>query len=123
MKVEYTKYQYHSKYVLLRRFYGSIDIKDITDSWDYLLKENILNESHKGVINDIRDAEMNMNIQSFEKLLNYLKKHDIFHRIKLAVVCDTPGKVIFPILGNTMHPDLKIKPFSTIEAAADWILS
>jgi hypothetical protein len=121
MKIEYAKYQYHSEFILIRKFYGPIDIKDITDSWDYLIENNILNETHKGVINDIRDAELNMNVHSFEKLINYLKKQEIFQRIKLAVVCDTPGKVIFPILGNTMNPDLKIKPFSTIEAAANWI--
>lgn len=63
-----------------------------------------------------------MNLHSFEILISYLKKHEIFHRIKLAVVCDTPDKIIFPILGDSMSPDLYIKPFSTVEAAADWIL-
>lgn len=123
MKIEYDKYQYHSESILIRKFIGPIDIIDITDSWDYLIKNDLLNETHKGVINDIRDAELNMDVHSFDKLLNYLKKQEIFRRIKLAVVCDTPGKIIFPILGNTQNPDLKIKPFSTIEAAADWIHS
>jgi hypothetical protein len=122
MKIEYDKYEYHSEFILKRKFYGPIDIADITDSWDYLIENNLLNETHKGVINDIRDAELTMNVHNFDKLINYLKKHDIFQRIKLAVVCDTPGKIIFPLLGDSLNPDLKIKPFSTVEAAADWIL-
>jgi hypothetical protein len=121
MKIEYEKYHYRSEIILMRKFHGQIDIKDITDSWDYLIKNNMLSETHKGVINDIRDAELNMNVRSFGILLNYLKEHDIFHKIKLAVVCDTPGKIIFPMLGDSMSPDLKIKPFTTIEAASDWI--
>ena len=122
MKIEHTKYQYHGEFILMRKFYGPIDIEDITDSWDYLIKNKILNETHKGVINYIGDAELNMDVRNFDKLLIYLKSNDIFHKIKLAVVCDTPGKIIFPMLGNTLNPELKIKPFSTIEAAAGWIL-
>lgn len=121
MKIEYSKYQHHSEFILLRKFYGPIEIKDITDSWDYIIKNKILTESHKGVINDITNAELNMDIHNFEILVTYLKGKEIFRNLKLAVVCDTPGKIIFPILGNSMHPDLKIKPFSTIHNAADWI--
>ena len=122
MKIEYSKYQHHSEFVLMRKFYGPIDISNITDSWEYLIRNKILKESHLGVINDITNAELKMDIHNFEKLVTYLKGNDIFRKIKLAVVCDTPGKVIFPILGNSMDPDLRIKPFSTIHAAADWII-
>ncbi len=122
MKIEYSKYQHHSEFILLRKFYGHIDINDIIDSWEYLLRNKILKESHMGVINDITNADLKMDIHNFEKLVTYLKSNEIFQKIKLAVVCDTPAKVIFPILGKTMNPDLMIKPFSTIHAAADWII-
>lgn len=123
MKIEYDKYQYHSEHILIRKFHDSIDIQDITDSWDYLIQNNMLNHTHKGVINDIRDADLNMNIYSFNTLLNFLKANELFHELKLAVVCDTPGKIIFPILGDSLNTDLNIKPFSTTEAAAEWILA
>jgi hypothetical protein len=123
MKVDYTQYHYQSEFILMRKFFGPIDIHDITDSWDYLLAHNILNDKHRGVINDIRDAELNMDIHNFQVLLAYLRKNTIFQEIKLAVICDTPGKIIFPMIGNSLHPELKIKPFSTLEAAAEWILS
>ena len=64
-----------------------------------------------------------MDMQSFDILISYLKKQDYLSKIKLAVICDNPRTIIFPTLGERQEQELQIKPFSTMEAAVDWILT
>lgn len=63
-----------------------------------------------------------MNIESFDILLSYLKKQEYLSKIKLAVICDNPRTIVFPSLGERKEKELKIKPFSTMDAAVDWII-
>ena len=42
--------------------------------------------------------------------------------IKMAVISDSPKIIIYPILAEEQEDNLKIKPFSTFEAATNWIL-
>lgn len=117
-------YERHPKYpesVLIRKFIGEINVENIIDSWEYLIENKMITDSIKGVINDLVGCKLNMNISSFEKLMVYLKSHECFVNIKLAVVCEDPRTIVFPILGENKESKLKIKAFSTFAAASDWV--
>lgn len=64
-----------------------------------------------------------MNLESFKTVLAFLKSQPLLKSIKIAVVTDNPDIIIFPILGEDQVKELKIKPFSSVNAATKWILS
>ena len=122
MTVVYEYFKWHSSEILLRRFAGEITAEDIINSWEYLINNDILTREHIGVLNDIREADFKMNMETFKVLLKYLRDHDIFSGMKIAVIVDSPEKVIFPMVGADAT-GLNIKPFATPEAAAHWIIN
>jgi hypothetical protein len=122
MGISFIKYENFSDSILVRKFTDSVEVKDIIGSWEYLLEQNMLTDSVKGVVNDITDCELNMNMESFKTLIGYLKEHEIFKKIRLAVICDDPRKIVFPVFGGASEKELNIKPFTTMNAAVNWIM-
>ena len=121
-KVQYSNFSFYSEKILVRKFNGAIQASDIIDSWKYVLRNNMISNEIKGVANDICNTELLMDMNSFGELMSYIKKNPVLSKLKLAVICDTPDKTVFPVVGNMENKELRIKPFSTMEAAARWIL-
>jgi len=119
---EYSTLVFKSGIILVRKFHGAVGVTDIISSWKYLLENKILNDEHLGVINDLCDCKLKMDQDCFKQLIGYLKNSPVFLNLKLAVICDTPEKIVFPLLGEHSVRELHIKPFSTLDAAVDWIL-
>ena len=63
-----------------------------------------------------------MDMESFKTLINYLKTKDDLRKLKLAVICDQPKTIIFPLMGELQEHALQIKTFTTEDAATDWIV-
>jgi radical SAM superfamily enzyme len=122
MSIVYEKYNLYPESILIRRFIGKVSIEDIINSWEYLNKNKLINDKIKGVINNLSCCELIFDMENFNDLLNYLNKHDYIKKIKLAVISDSPKTIIFPFIGEEQERELKIKPFSTTEAAVNWIL-
>ena len=116
------KHVLYPESILIRNFIGKVSLKDIIDSWEYLHVNNLIDNKVKGVINNLSGCELIMDMENFKTLIDYLKKQDYIKEIKLAVITDTPKTMIFPFLGEEQERELKIKPFSTMEAAVNWIL-
>ncbi|MFB6340344.1 hypothetical protein ACE1ET_01410 [Saccharicrinis sp. FJH62] len=121
MSIHYDQQNYPSGTVLIRDFEGNIEVQDIIESWKFLLTNNMLDENVLGVINNICACNLKMDINSFQYLIAYLKTEAAFKRIRLAVICEDPKKIIFPSMGEFIE-NLQIKPFTTYDAAIDWIL-
>ena len=121
MSIIHEKHYLYPEHILIRKFIGKTSGKDIVDSWEYLHKNNLINKKIKGVINDLSDCELIMDMEKFKTLLNFMKNQDYLKNIKLAVISDNPEIIVFPFLGKEQERTLKIKPFSTMEAAVNWI--
>ncbi|MBE0649886.1 MAG: hypothetical protein IH595_03490 [Bacteroidales bacterium] len=118
-------YEKHSVYpnsVLVRRFVETTATLDIIDSWNYLIDNNLVTESLKGLITDLSSCELSMDMTSFKTLISFMRNQDYLKKLKLAVVCGNPKTIVFPLLGEREETDLRIRPFSTMEAAANWIM-
>ncbi|WP_456379097.1 hypothetical protein [Lutibacter sp.] len=115
------KYELHSDSILVRNFIGKITAQEIIDSWEYIRENKLIDHKIKGIINNLSDCELIMNLESHAAVLSYMKKQDFLKGLKIAVLSDSPKVVIFPILAE-QQDSLKIKPFSTFEAAVNWIL-
>lgn len=121
MSILYKKHFYYKEAILIRDFEGDIDIGKIIDSWEYLQHNHLLTKETVGVINNLTNCELKMDLTSFDQLIIYLKANPIFKYLRLAVICNNPKAIIFPFMAekeNTLH----IKAFSTIEAATSWIM-
>jgi hypothetical protein len=119
---EYKTLVFKSGIILVRKFHGPIEVPEIISSWKYLLENKMLGDEHIGVINDLCDCKLIMDEDCFRELIGYLKNNPVFQKLKLAVICDTPEKIVFPSIGEHSVKELHIKPFSTLDAAIDWIL-
>jgi hypothetical protein len=118
----YQNLTYPSGIILVREFQDNVNVDQIIESWEYLLTNQILTVKHIGVINNLCRANLDMNMDSFARLINYLRAKPYFSRIKLAVICDTPNKIVFPMIGEYNVKELKIRPFATVEKSIEWIL-
>lgn len=118
----YQNLEYPSGLILVREFKDNVNVDHIIESWEYLIANQILTERHIGVINDLCKASLDMNMDSFARLIHYLKANPYFSKIKLAVICDTPNKIVFPMIGEYNIRELKIRPFTTVEKSIEWIL-
>ncbi|MBT8317646.1 MAG: hypothetical protein HKP59_08460 [Lutibacter sp.] len=121
MSIKYKRHELYPESILIRKFIGKVTFNEIFDSWKYLCENKLIDHKIKGVINDLLDCEIEMDLKSFENLLNYMKNQDCIRKIKLAVITNNPKIIIFPILGENQKKELKIKPFSTMDAAVDWV--
>ena len=122
MSILYRKHDKYPESILIRDFADKVSVTDIIHSWDILIEQGMLNSNIKGVINNITGCQLAMDLDSFYTLIDYIKTKDILRKVKLAVVCNNPKMIIFPILGEAEEKDLHIKPFSTVEAAVEWIM-
>lgn len=122
MSFEYKKHERYPDEILIRNFVGNVGADDIIDSWKYLIENKLIDKSTKGVINNLTGCDLFLDLNNFKTVLSFLKKQKKLHGLKLAVICDTPKKTVFPILGGLDQNNFEIKPFSTAEAAVSWIM-
>lgn len=122
MNIIYKKHDMYPEHILIREFKGNIDVNNIIDSWEYLIKSKMINRQIKGVINDLSNCELIMDMNRFKTLISYMKSHDYFNGIKLAVITNSPKTIVFPTIGEKMVSEFSIRPFTTIQAAVDWIV-
>ena len=121
MNVIYKKHDLYPESILIRKFIGKTTSSDIIDSWEYLCKNNLIDKNIKGVITDLLECDLNLDIESFKIVLDYMEKQDCLKEIKCAVISNNPSTIVFPFLGEKHKNELKIKPFSTTDAAVNWI--
>lgn len=122
MSIIYKKHIDFPEAILMRNFEDDVDVYQIIESWEFLISNGQLTTNLKGVINDLRSCNLLMDFESFGKLMGYLKSKEELKSIKLAVISNTPGKIVFPIMGETQIKELMIKTFSTEIAAVKWIV-
>lgn len=122
MAISYRNHNVYPNNIYIRDFEGKVDVQEIIDSWEFLLNSNLIKPDTKGIINNLIHCELDMNMDSFKTLMAYLNQHQELKNIKLAVLSVDPKIIVFPTLGETTQRDLKIRPFTTEEAAVIWII-
>ena len=107
--------------ILTRTFKGDVTMTDVISSWEYIINNRLITQTHKGVISDYSEACIQSDIEDIAKLKNLVIENiDIFQNLKLAVIINSP-KIIIPMLFQYECSNIDTKPFSTIDAAIDWI--
>ena len=122
MSFKYRRHHSYPESILIRDFMDKVNVNEIIASWEYLLGYNLLDDKIKGVINNLSGCNVQMDMDSFKTLIEYLKTKDDLKKLKLAVICDQPQVIVFPLMGELQEHSLQIKTFTTEEAAAEWII-
>ena len=91
--------------VILRCFKGDVYFEDIIDSWNEIFSRYENLTSFNGIVTDFLDATL----------------HHEDKNLNIAIVMDTP-QVTNTIMMARKMIQLQIRPFSTREAAMNWII-
>lgn len=118
------KYQFDSSSGILYKFYfGEITMADIESSWEYAFENNLIPKETKGFILDYRSATFKIEIDDHVLIADFYKNHiDVFGNQKIGVITEDPRDVIIPILVESKDDGYHSRPFSTLEAAINWVL-
>ncbi|NPA36344.1 MAG: hypothetical protein GXO47_05795 [Chlorobi bacterium] len=115
------KYSDNGK-VIIREVRGKVSFSDVYKSWLELIEKEAINSSVIGLINDFRGADMDVNITDTQKILSLLSDNkELFKGIKIAVIVDSYKNIVYPMLIEKISEE-SVKPFSTFDAAYDWIM-
>lgn len=121
------KYKYHFNStlgILFKTYYGLISIEDIESSWEDAFKNDVIPKENKGFVLDYRESSFNINPNQFSAIADFYKKHiDQFGNRKIAILTESPKDIVIPMLVETKDEGYSSKPFSTLQAAIDWVLS
>ena len=110
--------------ILIRTFKGTVRFTEVIESWNYLVRSDMVEPGVIGILNDFTNAELEMDRKNLDHLMDFFQSYEeIFTRIKLAVVMVTPKNIILPILASQHFPQFRIRAFSTSAAAEKWIRS
>ncbi|MEN8202719.1 MAG: STAS/SEC14 domain-containing protein [Bacteroidota bacterium] len=109
--------------VILRLFKGDVYLQDIIDSWDDVFVQFPDLSVYKGVVTDFLEAELHHEDNNMNILIDYLKGYiERMSNMKIAVVMDSPHVTNTIMIGQKMK-HVQIRPFTTRQAAIDWINS
>ena len=122
MSIIYRRHETYPNHILIRYFIEKVSVAQIIKSWKYLLENKMINPQIKGVINNLEGCKLEMDMEGFKTLMNFLSSKKELHGIKLAVVCDCPENIVFPMRGEFEQNQLQIKPFTLMESAVKWII-
>lgn len=109
--------------VIFRRFSGDICIDDMIQSWKEIFASYDDLGAYRGIVTSFLEANIKHDESNFNVMLEFLK--DYLERItgmKLAIVMDTP-RFTSTIIMNQKMKNMHIRPFTTVDAAVEWINS
>ncbi|WP_372751403.1 hypothetical protein [Labilibaculum sp.] len=119
-EVSYKIIQTEKNTIVLREFFGDVEVTDIRESFIHIFKEYVEQEI-VGIITDFTQANMLINISEFPKVLEFIRQNNKLFQLKLAVIVNTPEKTILPMLAHARLKDLHVKPFATMQASINWM--
>lgn len=106
------------------RYSGEVTLQELKTNWIDVIDQNIIGANIQGFILDCRNSVMNLEIEEISKLSDLFKEHlDIFQKKKFAYVTESPSQIILPLILQENDLLYESKPFSTTEAALDWVLN
>ncbi len=122
---EKVKYKFDdSTGILYKYYFGTITLDDIFTSWNDAISNNIIPKDTKGFILDYTKANFDLEFDELDKIPEYYKQHlDIFRNKKIAILTQSVRDIVYPILVEKKDSGYSSRPFYTLEAAIEWVLS
>jgi hypothetical protein len=110
--------------IFYKTYRGVISIEDIVLSWETIFKDDLIPKQVTGFILDYRAGHFNIKIDEHVQISDFYKCHlDVFGGKKIAIITDNPKDVVIPVLVRMNDAGYESKPFCSLEASVDWVLS
>jgi hypothetical protein len=120
-KVKYINKATDKGNIVIRVFKGEMRKEDIVESFYYMINNNILTEDSLGLITDIREAKMFIDMKELERMVSFIFESPVLSKIKLAVVVETSKKIMLPALANLKLGD-SLMYFRSVDSAQKWLI-
>ena len=119
------KYEYNTEFgVLFKYYYGSIGIDDIIISWKQAFEKQLIPKEVKGFILDYTQASFNLEHHEHVKIAEFYQNNlEVFGNHKFAILTKNPKDIVIPILVKSKDKGYSSRPFTTLPAALNWVLS
>jgi len=121
VNVKYSYVNIFERRILCREFSEDASIRDVISSFEEIIDKNMLSDNTCGIITDLRGVKFEINPKIFKRVSGFLKNNPKLYDYKLAAITDSPKQVVMVILANNVSSRLNAKPFSTYEAAVNWM--
>ena len=121
MAIKHSNHAIFPDSILVRTFEGIVSANDILESWRNLDEKKLITPQIKGILNNLENCELTMNMEGFQQIMTFMNQIDRLGNLKIAVVSNSPKSIVFPTMAEMQETKFMIKPFSTFEAAIDWI--
>lgn len=109
--------------VLYKSFKGTITARDFELQWQLAIDNNVISSDILGFIIDCRHAVFKIDAEETSIITKIFRDNpNVFRNKKLAYITRLPEQIILPILLQEHDYNYQTKPFSTKEAALNWIL-
>lgn len=120
---ENVKYSYDSKLkILTKKYLGDINIELLRNSWVWAFEDNIIPSKTKRFVLDYSEAVMKITVKESSEIADFYKDHlKYFKGAKFALLTNTPHNVVISTLLYRSSDGYISKPFSTYEAAINWL--
>ncbi|MFA9391052.1 MAG: hypothetical protein ACERKD_14680 [Prolixibacteraceae bacterium] len=110
--------------IISMHYSGVITIKDLKGSWLEVLDQEIIASNIRGFILDCRNTVMEIDVEQISLLSDFFKNNLASFKMKrFAYITRSPNQIILPLLLQEDNYFYESKPFSTFEAAIDWVLN
>ncbi len=120
-EVQYNEITTTKGTIILRTFTKTMSKSEIIDSFKYLLDSKMLTSNNLGMITDIRESVLEIDVSDLEKMADFISNDKLLSNIKLAIIANSSNKAIYPILVNFKIGD-RLLPFNSIEEAKEWMI-
>jgi len=110
--------------IVIKTYHGSITLSDIHNSWLRAFSQESFPLENKGFVLDYREAVLDMEIRENASIADFYKRHlRYFGNKKIAIVTENPNDIVIPMLVREKDSGYESRPFSTMEAALQWVLT
>lgn len=121
-----SSYEFHfdpETKIFYKKHFGNITKEEIFKSWDHAIENDLIPKDTVGFIVDFREAHYALKLTDVKSLPSYFNSHpEVFEGKKIAVIVTSPDEIVVPVLIQHIKKNYHVKPFSTQEAAIQWIL-
>jgi len=112
----------NTRMIFYKYYSGNLSYNDFESSWLYIINNQLFPGGTKGILIDYRKALVQFPIDEAYRISTFFNCNlHIFNNQKIAFVTSTPEQIILPELVREYASNYQSRPFSTIEAAEDWL--
>ncbi|QIA09007.1 hypothetical protein [Draconibacterium halophilum] len=115
------KYEYKDR-IVFKYYFGLVTVEDVRESWLSAINQNLFPDDVIGFVLDYRKAKFDIAPGRHNEIPEFYHQHpEVFEGTRVAIVTVRPEDVVYPMLIRMKDKGYQSIPFSTIEAAINWV--